>query len=308
MTPRPPRWRRAAAATLLAASLLAGGACAAASLRYCDEGAPLAAAQKDRLLRFAGLVKDELDRSGASVALVSRSGLDLDYFGHRYSHAGVSLRAHGDTPWAVRQLYFSCEERVPRLFDQGMSAFVLGMQRPERGYVSIVLLPAEAEASLARAAIDKRRALGLLAPNYSVNAHPFSTRYQNCNQWLVELIASAWSDTAPDDEPRRQAQRWLQEQGYAPSVMDVGWRLLMWAGSFITWVHDDDHPGEDLDRLRYQVSMPASIESFVHGRHPAARRIELCHDGHRVVLRRGWQPIADGCRPEAGDEVVALDN
>jgi hypothetical protein len=40
---------------------------------------------------------------------------------------------------------------------------------------------------------------------------------------------------------------------------------------------------------------------------PGARRIELCHTDSAVVIRRGWSPIADGCRAEDGDTVLPLD-
>ena len=35
-------------------------------------------------------------------------------------------------------------------------------------------------------------ALALLGREYSANAYPFSPRYQNCNQWVAELLATAW--------------------------------------------------------------------------------------------------------------------
>ena len=100
-------WRRGATLAAVALVMAGAGDCHAGSLRYCDGGTPLTAEQNDRMLRFSGIVKAELDRSGASLALVSRSGLDLDFFGLRYSHAGISLKASAETPWAVRQLYFS---------------------------------------------------------------------------------------------------------------------------------------------------------------------------------------------------------
>jgi hypothetical protein len=40
---------------------------------------------------------------------------------------------------------------------------------------------------------------------------------------------------------------------------------------------------------------------------PGARRIEFCHANRRIVVREGWTPIADGCVPQPGDRVVALD-
>jgi hypothetical protein len=311
------------AAALLAAALQApcraGSVPASAALSngYCDPGRPLSAEQKDTLLRFGAVVKAELERSGASVALIARSGLDLRRFEMRYSHAGVSLKASPETPWAVRQLYYACDEKVPRIFDQGMSAFLMGTDDASIGYVSIVFLPAAEAAALERRALDNRLALALLAGTYSANAYPFSTRYQNCNQWVMELLASAWGapDPLADGDPvdaaddaaqpaRRRAQRWLQAQGYAPTVFEVGW--LMGASTLIPWLKQDDHPAADLDGRLYRVSMPDSIEAFVRQRLPGATRIELCHDSRQVVLRRGWGRIAAGCRPGEGDTVMPL--
>ena len=49
------------------------------------------------------------------------------------------------------------------------------------------------------------------------------------------------------------------------------------------------------------------LEAFVRTQVPGATRVELCHAGRRVVIRRGWEPIAEGCQPADGDTVVALD-
>lgn len=281
---------------------------------YCNEPAPLSAAQNDRLIRFGAIVKAELERSGDSVALIARSGLDLSRFGQRYSHAGVSLKAGPESPWAVRQLYFDCDERRPRLFDQGMAAFVLGGDEPSLGYVSVLLLPPAPAAALERTALDNRQALALLGSEYSANAYPFSLRYQNCNQWVAELLATAWGPANPTggetgnaDDGRERAQNWLRGEGFEPTVFDVGWRALMWAGAFIPWVHGDDHPAEDTERQIYRVSMPASIETFVRRRLPGATRLEFCHTETQVVIRRGWEPIAEGCRAGEQDTVIALD-
>lgn len=299
-----------ARALLLACGLwaLAGSSPAlSASLRLCDRSAPLTAPQQDRLLRFAAIVRQELEGSGQTVALISRSGLDLRRFGVRYSHAGVSLQASDNTPWSVRQLYYACDERRPRLFDQGLAGFLFGTDDPALGYVSVVLLPRDAAAEIERAAQDKARALRLLAATYSANAYPFSLRYQNCNQWLMELLATAWGALADADDLRARAQAWLAGHGYAPPPIEVGSHLLMFAGGFIPWIRYDDHPEADRYALRFRVSLPASIEAFVRERLPGAQRIELCHDTQQVVIRRGWQPLAEGCQPEAGDRVVALD-
>jgi hypothetical protein len=289
------------------AAATSAGQASAESLRWCDRPLPLSAQQQDRLLRFAAIVKGELDASGQTVALLARSGLDLQRFGVRYSHAGVSLKASTDGPWTVRQLYYACEEDRPRLYDQGMAGFLFGTDNPDLGYVSIVLVPRAEAAQLERTVLDKAGVLRLLSATYSANAYPFSTRYQNCNQWVMEVLASAWGTLGDNGSLRAQAQAWLIEQGYAPQPIEVGSPLLMFAALFVPWIHFDDHPDEALAAMRFQVSMPASIEAFVRNRVPGVERIELCHDERQVVIRRGWTPLAAGCQPRPDDRVVVFD-
>jgi hypothetical protein len=299
--------RRAGLAAACALAWGAWPAAEAAVLGHCVTPPPLTAVQQDKLLRFAGVVKAELEGSGQRLALVARSGLDLRRFGLRYSHAGISLKASDNAPWSVRQLYYACDEARPKIFDEGLPGFVSGTEDPAIGYLSAVLLPPDAADALERAALDNRLALQLLGERYSANAFAFSTRYQNCNQWVVELLAQAWGAGTPGGEARPQAQRWLQARGYTPTLFDVGNPLLMALGSLMPWLHSDDHPTEDLQQSRYRVSMPAAIEAFVQADVPGATRLEFCHDGRRVVVRRGWAPIAEGCHPAEGDAVIPLE-
>jgi hypothetical protein len=183
----------------------------------------------------------------------------------------------------------------------------MGGDNPDLGYIAIVLMPQPDAALLEQAARDKPRALQLLAGTYSANAHAYALRYQNCNQWVAELLAAAWGQLPAGAQPRAQAQAWLAEQGYAPPPVQVGSHLLMFAGAFVPWIHYDDHPESDRYALRFQTSLPSAIEAFVRQRQPAAQRIEFCHNRDQVVIHRGWQPVAEGCVAQEGDTVLALD-
>jgi hypothetical protein len=287
-------------------ALLAAAPAAATSLTYCSKPPALSVAEQDRLLRFGAVIKQELEASGAELALIARSGLDLERFGVRYSHAGISLKASDNTPWSVRQLYYACDESRPLIFDQGIAGFVLGTAEPALGFVSLVLLPEEQSRVLARTALDRRQALQMLNTRYSANAYPFSLQYQNCNQWVLELLALSFSGLADSGGGRAQAQAWLKDQAYVPQVFEVGWRPLMWLAELSPWLHSDDHPPADLQQARFRVSMPESIDAFVRGQLPQARRIELCHDEQQVVIREGWEALPADCRPGPGDRVVPL--
>jgi hypothetical protein len=293
---------------LAAALLLSASAGAWAGLpTFCDRADKVTAADQDRVLRFAAAVKEELARSGSDLALVARAGLDLSRFGLLYSHAGIALKNNPGGPWAVRQLYYACDESRPRLFDQGMSGFVLGADAPTHGHVALLFPPAPDSALLEQAALDKPLALALLGTSYSANAYAFGTRYQNCNQWVAELIAFAWGRLDPADPARARAQAWLRAQGYADTPVRIPSHWMMFAGQFVPLLQLKDHPVEDIYALQLRVSVPASIESFVHQRAPAARRVELCHDQRHIVVHRGWDALGPECKPGPGDEVIPLD-
>lgn len=280
----------------------------ATASNICDRIQPLPASEQDRLLRFAGLVRGQLDTSGQDVVLISRAGLDMSLFGIRYTHAAIGWREAGGR-WTIRQLYYDCENGHPRIFDQGVAGFVMGIGDASVGYISIVTLPPDAAQALHRTVLDAPVALQLLATTYSANAYAFGLDYQNCNQWVAELMGVAWGELPAADDLRAQAQLWLQQAGYTPEpvVIRPGW--LMHAAAAIPFVHVDDHPTADRKARTLRVSLPGALEDFVRRRHPGSERIEICHDGRQAMVHQGWEPVGAHCRPEDGnDRVVALED
>ena len=257
-------------------------------------------------LRMAAAVRQELARQSAPVALVARAGLDLSLLNQRYSHAGLSVRDHPGGAWTVRQLYFDCDQARPRIFDQGLAAFLAGNEATAGPQLVVVLPSLQAAATLAQAARDDTLALALLGTSYSANAHAFSTRHQNCNQWVAELLAAAWGGVAPAGQAREQAQAWLRERGFEPTVLGLAWPPLRPLAPFVRWVREDDHPQEDLQAWRYRVVMPQSLERFVRQLEPRATRLEFCLRQAQLVVREGWEPMPQDCAPGPGDRVIEL--
>ncbi len=332
-------WRRVApriplAAASLGAALLAfslPAAAQSASLGLCERSASLSASDQDLVLRFTAIVLRELQGSGARTALVSRAGTDLRRFGIRYSHAGMALQDNPEGAWAVRQLYYVCDESRPRLFDQGLGAFLLAGKATGSTFVSIITLPEDSQPGSQGAApdpqkgperplhdrlLDSATALALLSPSYSANAYAFGLRHQNCNQWVAEMMAAAWDPAfeqavetvGPRQYDRSRAQAWLQAAGYQPTSIQVGSHGLMFIGQWIPLLHMDDHPLDDLYALRMQVSLPGALEAFLQQQVPSARRVEVCLRDRQVVVHRGWSSLGDDCQPvDPLDEVRTLD-
>ncbi|MEN9416766.1 MAG: hypothetical protein RI988_386 [Pseudomonadota bacterium] len=298
----------------------------------CEDASAVDAATQDRALRLAARVRAELDAGAAPVALVARAGIDLRRFGQRYSHAGFAVRLEAGGPWVVRQLYLDCATRRPALFDQGLAAFVLGADGPRVGWLSVTVPVAGDASALASTVRDNEQASRLLGPRYSANAHAFSVRHQNCNQWAAELMAVAWgarpeeregvvpgapgaqaapgasgaSSAAPAAAWRRSAQQWLEQAKYEPVAFDVGWPPLRALSLFMPWVREDDHPAHDLEAGRYRVSMPASLEALLRQR-GVAWRLEVCHTTRHAVLRRDGPALDPACTPAPGDTVLRFD-
>ena len=299
---RPCRQRRLPA-LVLALGLLAPLASQAGTELLCSREREATVAEQARALRFSAALRELMEAGGQDLALIARDGLDLRRWGQRYSHAGLALRDNPAGPWAVRQLYFDCDSGRPRLFDQGLAAFVRGSQRPEQGFMALLLLPPEASAALHALALDNARALGLLHPDYSANAYVFGLRYQNCNQWLAELLAAAWGEA----RDRAQAQAWLREQGYAGTVLQLPGRPWLWLTAFSPWLHLAEHPDEDLAAARQRISLPQGLMDWLLQRFPTARRVDVCESPEGLIQREGGFAPEAACVLQTGDRLLAAE-
>jgi hypothetical protein len=86
---------------------------------------------------------------------------------------------------------------------------------------------------------DNRRVLRLHEPSYSMVAYPWSTRYQQSNQWALETLALAQDGRTSS---REQAQAWLRWQGYEPTTLHLSAMTRLGARLTSAHIAFDDHP------------------------------------------------------------------
>ena len=232
----------------------------------CDT-APPDTASMTRALGLAERLQQSLDASGAQVVIVARAGQDLRKYGLSWSHLAFAYREELPAPQSIAgrsavlgQIGAPMTDGLPRLqpqrgtwrivhklnqcgtadaavFRQGLAEFFL--DTPFRYEAAYVVPAPEVQAALMQVLTDDRRLVQWHTPAYSVVAYPWSTKYQQSNQWALETLAGSLDPAA---STRERAQAWLQLHDYQPTVLHID--ALTRLGGRITRanVAFDDHP------------------------------------------------------------------
>jgi hypothetical protein len=221
---------------LLAAALAT--ATAAHAGRSCDE-APQRVTDVQRGLALAEATARQLDATGAQVVMLARAGQDLSRYGLSWSHFGYAYR-EGDgakSYWRVVHKLNHCNTDHAALYRQGLAEFFL--DRPHRYEAAFAPLSPEAQSKLLPLLRDNRRIDDWHEPRYNMVAYPWSTRYQQSNQWALETLAGAMDPGAAD---RRRAQAWLQLRGYEPTTLRIDPLTRLSGRLTRANIAFDDHP------------------------------------------------------------------
>ena len=257
---RPNRWlRRLVGALSLATATIAPAG------QTCDTKPPDTYTMT-RALGLAERVQESLDASGAQVVVIARAGQDLTKYGLQWSHLAfayrddpapqptaypmpatpvmgqispqpipVPLPSHGT--WRIVHKLNQCGTADAAIFRQGLAEFFL--DTPFRYEAAYVVPDPEVQAALMRTLVDDQRVVQWHTAPYSVVAYPWSTRYQQSNQWALETLAGSLDPAAAT---RERAQAWLQLHDYRPTVLHLDAFTRLGARMTRANVAFDDHP------------------------------------------------------------------
>lgn len=251
-----PLRRRAGLAVLALA--LATLTVAAQAGRPCDEQ-PMPVAAIEQGLALAQRTASALQASGAQVLVLARAGQDLSRYGLRWSHLGLVYRdgppagQGGPVVWRVLHKLNHCGSADAALYRQGLGEFF--MDSPYRYEAVFVPLAPELQARLLPLLRDNQRAALLSERRYNMVAYPWSTRYQQSNQWAIETLALAAEPRervaglgeqggVDSVTSREQAQAWLRWRGYRPTTLHIDAFTRLGARIGMANVAFDDHPDE----------------------------------------------------------------
>ena len=215
-------------------------ATAALAGRSCEQRPPTALAVM-RGMDLAQRTAERLTRTGADVVVIARAGQDLSEYGIRYSHLGFAYREERgkNAVWRVVHKLNECGTAHASLYRQGLGEFFL--DDPWQYEAAIVVLAPQTQAHLRALLVDNAAVARLDTPAYSVVAYPWSSRYQQSNQWAIETLALAED---PQATTRERAQAWLRLQGYEPTTLHLSAFKRLGARLTRANVAFDDHPNE----------------------------------------------------------------
>jgi hypothetical protein len=213
--------------------------------RSCDD-TPLTAQAVEQSLALAQKTHQQLEaqfeKNGSAVVILARAGQDLSKYQLRYSHLGIAYRVVNPgssmPSWRIVHKLNECGSSVASLYKQGLAEFFLdNLYAYESAWVS---LKPNLQKQLI-AAIESGAPLKQMhEPNYNMLSYPWSVRYQQSNQWVLELIA--YSEQNNGALPSRQnAQSWLKQAGYIPTTLEIG-PLTRLGGMTRANITFDDHP------------------------------------------------------------------
>ncbi|HEY1091381.1 MAG TPA: DUF2145 domain-containing protein [Burkholderiaceae bacterium] len=247
---------KALASLLLVMAFVTGGPRAQAG-QVCSQEPPTVS-EIERGMALAQATADKLDASGAQVLLLARAGQDLGKYGLRWSHLGYVYRDEAGR-WRVLHKLNECASAQGSIYRQGLGEFF--MDRPYRYEAAYAVLKPELQAALLPLLRENGRVLALNEPHYNMLAYPFSTRYQQSNQWALETLVLA---ARPRTASREQAQAWLQLEGYRPTTLHLSAFTRLGANVTRANIAFDDHPNAKRFAGRIETVTADSMFVWLH--------------------------------------------
>lgn len=216
-------------------------------------------------LELAQATRAALDASGAQVVLIARAGQDLSKYGLRYSHMGYAWRDHPKGRWVIRHELNECGKARSSLYDDGLANFFLDDMFE---YHALLLIPSEADQQRLAATLASGVPERLHSAAYNMLAYPFSTSFQNSNQWVLETYAASMGSGV---RQRAHAQSWLKKAGFRPITINIPAVTRLGARVMRANVSFEDHPFDRRMAGKIDTVTVDAIVRFVHERDGEAR-------------------------------------
>lgn len=198
----------------------------------------------EKIVALAKKVEREVAARGARVALISRVGRPESELpeGVRYTHVAFVVYSRirtsdgRDVPgYAVYNLYQSDE--VPQTSSL-VQDYPLDYFAAVFALRSGVIIPTPKLQRRLLEVIFSDVYAGLHNPRYSAISNPFNSRFQNCTEFVLDVLNAAIYGTGDPRQLKVNAAAWFE-----PQPVDIGPFRLLLASLFVPDVATSDHSG-----------------------------------------------------------------
>lgn len=198
-----------------------------------------------------------LEPTKIQVALLGRVGADLSSYGLRFSHLGFVVRDSARRRWTVVHLLNRCGTATSSLYDEGLINFFLD---DPFSYEAVLAIPDASTQQALRRALNSALVWQLHEAHYNTIAQAHSLKFQNSNQWVLELAVAALAKGAV--QSRSAAHQHPLMQAHQPDVIRIGRLNRIGGGLFKANLTFTDHSLADRLKGEYAVVTVRSVLRF----------------------------------------------
>ena len=240
------RWR----AGISAAMILALTPLAATPVLAQDSisaAAPTGHFSVEEIASFSKQIETDLAARGARVAIVFRAGRARDKLpkGIAYTHGAFWVYRNIQTDngltesgYAVYNLYAGDGQAWPTTVSRLVQDFPYDFTSGSSVDDVAVIVPSPEVQRRLLAVIDSPTYAALHNPSYSLIANPLSPKYQNCNGFMLDVMASAVWETTDKDQIRANLKA-----HFKPTTVEAGPVTRLLAPLVTAGLKTDDHSG-----------------------------------------------------------------
>ena len=164
---------------------------------------------------IAEKINTSLKQKNVKVALIARVGQDLSKYNLKYSHVGFIYK--DEQGYSVIHELNTCGTADSALYSQGLGNFFLD---DPFTYETMTYVPSVELQNRLYEMLTKEKFKAFHEKKYNMLSFPFSIKYQNSNQFVLEALASVMSREI-EILDRSSAQTWLKLVGYEPSTLNI---------------------------------------------------------------------------------------
>jgi len=210
-------------------------------------GAPTGHFSAEEIARFSKQIETNLAARGARVAIVFRAGRAREKLpkGIAYTHGAFWVYRdiqtdNGQTEpgYAVYNLYAGDGKALPTTASRLVQDFPYDFTSGSSVDDVAVIVPSPEVQRRLLAVIDSPTYAALHNPAYSLIANPLSPRYQNCNGFMLDVLASAVWDITDRDQIRANLKA-----HFKPTPVEAGPVTRLLAPLVTAGLKTDDQSG-----------------------------------------------------------------